>query len=194
MSKSSDRPIARLRPANLTIPEALSLSELTLNVLKIAGTVGPILLAFLGVVTSIGGGIAGFAVSFDEAALPIRLAIFIAITAALGGSLATLIDWLTANHKEAGLLGSHLLAVLWATLLIGSARWLAGGPDASSVALQDLFAVIGLAIAFVLLRFRFRASVGYTGPRRLRALSQIIFSFAATALLVMVVLPLLAEP
>lgn len=165
-----------------------NVTELVKSLLEILGTVGPVLLALLGVGSNISGQGVGFAVSLAGAPFPIRLMVFILISIGLGWSLAALMSWFSTTRNEATFLSAHLLALVLASLMVGSADWLAPSVAFSRLPQEHFFGVVGLGIVFSVLRFRFRAGASYGGQRLLYMQSGIILTFAASAFMILLLL------
>lgn len=142
--------------------------------------------AMLGIVSeSFGSGFTAL-ITPETMSLPIRLAIFLLIAAALGIGLAFATNKLILRPTEFRVLACYVLGLFWAGLMVGSADWLSQPDDRNTVFPElTLFTLIGVAIAAKGMGFMFRARAEQAGGARMVLVrSGVILAFATGVIVV----------
>lgn len=172
-----------MRVPKSSINLAADLSSLVVNGATILGT----FVAIGGTSASVINSNIAFDISFDGANLPVRLAIFVVVAAALGWGLGLAVGRFSTAKTEGMTLICHVAAVFWAGLLVGTADWIAPGNTAGGFPERHLLTLIGLATIFQLTMFQFR-NTGVAMPSavmRIRCEALLVLSVATGFILIL---------
>lgn len=157
------------------------------NIASILAAIGSTSFAILGTSVS-AGAIKLPSLPLSEAAFPIRVALFILISAGLGWALGSLIGLMGRLPQELRSMLANLLAVLFAGLVAGTADWLVSGRDARMLVPQVLvMTLIGAAITLRMSAYQFEIAraVRSNADIRERAGVMLTFSMAVVAIIVL---------
>lgn len=149
---------------------------------SVMGTV----LGFFGLAAANADSAAVPSIPIDDAPFPVRLVLFLALSAGIGWTTGLLVRLAQRLTRDVRVIASVLLAMLMAGFVAGLADWLVSPRQRTDLPQEFLLAVIGAMFACRCMVENFGAQRGIAGPAAVaeRSLVLLTFTIATAAILI----------